>query len=833
MQRKRKSSWSCLVGVFFGMGLACCIGCGGSAAPVPEEQPATQEQAASEEQPSPQPQPPETAQQPPDAGGSAEARKVMEAMVAAYKRAPTYIDGGTLRLYAKQGEKAIDDTAAFSVTLVRPDKIRIDAYQVIFVSDGKQLRARLLDLPDQVLAVDAPADLTIESILGCDRVVQGALIRGIAGPPLPMVLLLVDDVMDLLTDDVEELTLSSPEKIGKDLCHRLRVKRPGGAGVFWVDQQSHVLRRIEFPTEALKEDMASKWGKVDEISLVADFVDVRLGAKIDEKVFQFAPPPDARLVESFTPPKPGEQLTRLLGKRVPEFTFVNLEGEPATPKELQGKIVVIDLWATWCGPCKMSLPNLQQVYEKYKDNEKLAFLAVSVDEPTVENKVLEETFEELGVRVPIFRDLEQRAMAQLMVPGIPAMFVLGSDGVVQDYEIGASPNLVADLSATLEKLLAGQNVYEESLKRRTKSTEPGTPEGSAQTVLEEEIPRAEIAQASQPKSFKLTPLWKCTDVRSPGNILVVPREDGSPRVMAIDGGKSVVEVGASGEVAARHELPIEEEEVVTFLRTGTTSEGKRYFAASGNMQQRLHLFDENWKLLLSFPEDALENPHKGIMDVQFGDLDGDGTPELNVGHWEHVGVKSVSLEGKLLWSHRSIGYVLRMAVTAPDAQRRRKLLCVNERGSLVMLDANGKRQGEITVVNRPLQSIVAEDLDGDGQLEFCGLTVRQLGLIEPIGLNLEGQELWSYTLPKGIHQRPIEPIVVGNFSDGGPARWLLSGADGSIHVIAADGAAVDRFNYGTALAGLATATQDGKPALLVATGENLEAWRIEPPGENK
>ncbi|MGD0900645.1 MAG: hypothetical protein ABR915_22665, partial [Thermoguttaceae bacterium] len=61
----------------------------------------------------------------------------------------------------------------------------------------------------------------------------------------------------------------------------------------------------------------------------------------------------------------------------------------------------------------------------------------------------------------------------------------------------------------------------------------------------------------------------------------------------------------------------------------------------------------------------------------------------------------------------------------------------------------------------------------------------------------------------------------------GPGAWILPGCDGSIHFVSADGRPIDRFNYGAILGGLATVMVDGKPVLLVASENGLEALRIE------
>jgi hypothetical protein len=88
--------------------------------------------------------------------------------------------------------------------------------------------------------------------------------------------------------------------------------------------------------------------------------------------------------------------------------------------------------------------------------------------------------------------------------------------------------------------------------------------------------------------------------------------------------------------------------------------------------------------------------------------------------------------------------------------------------------------------------------------------------------------LWSYDLPAGHPTLPIEQIIPGQITSAPPGQWLLPAADGSIHILSADGRLLDRFNYGAALCGLATAQIHGRPVLLVATAQGLEALEVSP-----
>jgi thiol-disulfide isomerase/thioredoxin len=772
------------------------------------------------------------ASKPDEAKAPTTAEEVLQAMVAAYRDASSYTDTGTVRLQADLGERKIDNQADFSVTLVRPNKLCMRVYQGKIVCDGRQMNGAVSVVPEQMVTREAPEDIALDSI-SFDKFLFSSMTRGFAGAA-PQLLLLVDkDPLNSLLNPAEKPVLGEPGEIDGRKYFRVETKWPDGTAVFWIDKETFVLRRVVFPVGELHR-MLGRPGTVKSASLTADFVGAAINGKVDPKRFEFAAAKGAKTVKCLIPPHPGQ----LLGKKVPDFKLANLEGNPVTAESLAGKVAVLDFWATWCGPCRQSLPNLEKVYQHYKDDKRLVFATVSVDDPQTTDKTLHDTFEEWKVHAPIVRDPEQEIMRVFRTAEIPCMFLLDGKGVVQDFEDGPNPDLAAQLPQKLEKLLAGEDIYQQpvenyqkQVKQYEKMQEEAAKAGAAgqPAVKDTEIPRAQVAARSEPRTLRLTPLWKCADLKSPGNILVVAQSDGTQRLLVVEEWRSVAEVGLDGRVIATHPLDIDtqKKECVTNLRTAVDRNGKRYYAGLASAQQRFHLFDANWKKVFSFPEDALENRHDGIADVQFGDLDGDGTPELYVGYWGVVGVQAVSLEGKRLYSNRNIAFVVRVAVGEPDAQGRRSLFCVNNNGSLVVLDDKLQKQSEVIVPDRPIGQIVSADLSGNGRLQWCGLSSPQIGDNVAIGLNLRGQELWNYTLPTGVQQQAIEPIIAGRITADLPGQWLLPGTDGSIHIVGIDGKLLDRFNSGVVLQGLATVEIDGKPALIVASSQGLEAFRVE------
>ena len=755
-------------------------------------------------------------------------REVLQRTAAAYAAASSYTDKGTIRLNATIGGEDEKRQLQYEIAMVRPNKIRLEAGPIKYVCDGKTAYASILYLPDQVMSRPAPEKLTVKSIRS-RGLWANAINQAFAEKWPRLNLLLAGDPLAELIDPDAEPELIESRQIGDRTCYRVKLKRSDGTAVYWIDKKSFVLRRLTLPTDLLRAQYEQQ-GTVEHLSLEADLLGARLGGPVEPVAFEFAVPEGAELVEYFLPMRPEQ----LLGKKVPQFTFTDMQGNAVTPESLAGKITVLDFWATWCGYCPAALTKLAEVAPKFKD--KVAFYAVSIDNPQMENETLRETFTKWGVQLPIVRDMESKSGLLFKFDGVPVSFILDAEGVVQDVKVGGDPALTTVLPEKLDKLLAGKDVYHEPLKEYLNEMElfrsaMEQPEqvGAGQTDTQM-IPAtpAETAKATPPETFKLVPLWKCTDLTMPGNILVVPMAGSlPPRLLVVDSGTSVVEMGLDGKPIGSHPLGLEPAELAFSLRTAADAEGRRYFAAVGMSQQRFHLFDQQWQSVFRYPANALSNPHAGIADVQLADLDGDGTPEAYVGYWGVVGVQGVSLDGKRLWSNRSIANVMRIAPGAPDAEGHRLLLCANDRGTLAKIDVKGVSRGNITVRGKGLQGIVTADVDGDGQLDYCALAGKRLEDNTVVGLDAKGNQLWQYTLPSGVHTQPVEPVVAGRLSPATPGQWLLAGPDGSIHILAAAGKLLDSFNYGVPLQGLATATYQDQLILLVSSSKGLEAWKVE------
>ncbi len=120
-----------------------------------------------------------------------------------------------------------------------------------------------------------------------------------------------------------------------------------------------------------------------------------------------------------------------------EGMLTTLDGKKVTLADFKGKVVMIDFWATWCGPCVKSMPSLQEVYNKYSGNDQVQILVVNVWERTKERKEVAGKFIETNkYTFPVFLDLEDEVVKKFGVTGIPTKFFLDKEGRVQYKDVG-------------------------------------------------------------------------------------------------------------------------------------------------------------------------------------------------------------------------------------------------------------------------------------------------------------------------------------------------------------------------------------------------------------
>jgi thiol-disulfide isomerase/thioredoxin len=137
---------------------------------------------------------------------------------------------------------------------------------------------------------------------------------------------------------------------------------------------------------------------------------------------------------------------------LPPLTFQTMDGQEASLANYAGKVVVLNLWATWCAPCREEMPSLDRLQAQFADRG-LVVLALSVDRAGPER--VQQFLDEIGVKqLHVYRDPKAAATRAVKVPGLPATLLVDRRGNEVGRVLGIAQWDGPAAVAAVEKLLA-------------------------------------------------------------------------------------------------------------------------------------------------------------------------------------------------------------------------------------------------------------------------------------------------------------------------------------------------------------------------------------------
>ncbi len=140
-----------------------------------------------------------------------------------------------------------------------------------------------------------------------------------------------------------------------------------------------------------------------------------------------------------------------VGLPVPAYTAMSLAGDTVSIAGQRGKVVLLNVWATWCHPCRDEIPELQGIHEKYRARG-LELVGVSVDTDGAD-ETIREFMRDYSMTYPVWRDPGERVSAQFHIVGVPTTFLIDREGVLRWRKTGPIKPGDATLTRALEQAL--------------------------------------------------------------------------------------------------------------------------------------------------------------------------------------------------------------------------------------------------------------------------------------------------------------------------------------------------------------------------------------------
>jgi peroxiredoxin len=135
----------------------------------------------------------------------------------------------------------------------------------------------------------------------------------------------------------------------------------------------------------------------------------------------------------------------------PNFTWQDGNGNISNLSDLRGKVVLLDFWATWCSPCKETIPHVEALYEKYK-NQDVKIIGINVD-TSASTTTIKQFVNTYGIHYQVIMDPRGNIASQYGVTSIPRFFIIDKYGNISKIFMGYDPNMENKISSEIDKFL--------------------------------------------------------------------------------------------------------------------------------------------------------------------------------------------------------------------------------------------------------------------------------------------------------------------------------------------------------------------------------------------
>lgn len=356
-----------------------------------------------------------------------------------------------------------------AIAFCRPDRLVLETQFITTVCDGSNVYIRIPRTGTYMVSEqkDQPLDKVIEE----HQFLSAQLLPDIqallsSNPHAKLKELLRNVALEILADEkIGDREYRVIRFVDAELAMLPNVNK---GFKFWIDKEFGLIYRAqsfstETPDKAMDEDKSRLAEMMQNMEITVEVTQQMVNASLPDSAFVFTPNPRDKKVEttfglwgSRSGAEKGFSRFALSGKPAPDFTMTLLDGSEFRLSDHTGSVVLLDFWATWCGPCIRALPEMRKLHEIYGTSG-VVVVGISRDKEEHRDKV-RATLEKHGIVYSVGIDSSGSIASSYRVEGIPCLVLINREGIVQGRKVGfAGPGLEA-LRKDIDDVLAGKEI---------------------------------------------------------------------------------------------------------------------------------------------------------------------------------------------------------------------------------------------------------------------------------------------------------------------------------------------------------------------------------------